>query len=164
MIPLGSGQQHKLQPEVNHIYSRHHHIYSRHHHTAGTFVSQNRQIKCVFCNELHYSASCDKVHDVKDRKDILIKTGRCFNCLKANHKTKECLSTKTCRLCHKIHHQSICNSLSAQVEPFFPSSSMTEDSVATSNNTSSNKNTETVLLQTARAVARNTKPGSYSRV
>ena len=70
--------------------------HSRHNHTAGAFVSQNCQIRCLFCNELHYSASCDKVCDVKDRKDILIKTGRCFNCLKANHKTKECLSIKTC--------------------------------------------------------------------
>jgi len=138
--------------------------HSRHIHTAGAFVSQNRQIKCVYCNGLHYSASCDKVRDVKDHRDILIKTGRCFNCLKANHKTKECLSTKTCRLLHKKHHQSICNSLSAHVEPFVPSSSTTADTVATSNNTSSNKNTETVLLQTARAVARNTNTGSYSRV
>ena len=75
--------------------------HNRHNHTAGAFVSQNRQIRYVFCNELHYLASCDKVRDVKDRKDILIKTGRCFNCLKANCKTKECLNTKTCRLCHK---------------------------------------------------------------
>ena len=86
---------------------------SRHNHIAGAFVSQNRQIRCVFYNELHYSASCDKVRDVKDHKDILIKTGRCFNCLKANHKTKKCPSTQTCRLCHKKHHRLIYKSLLA---------------------------------------------------
>ena len=145
------------------------HSQNRHNHTAGAFVSQNRPIKCVYCNALHYSASCDKVRDVKERKDHLIKTGRCFNCLKANHKTRECLSTKTCRLCHQKHHQSICNSLSQQVEPFVPSSLPpvslpTDGSVATSNNTSSNKNAKTVLLQTARAVAYNHDTGSSSRV
>ena len=41
---------------------------------------------------------------------------------------------------------------------------MNDNSVATSNNTSNNKNTKTVLLQTTRAVARNTDTGSYSRV
>ena len=145
------------------------HSQNRHNHTAGAFVSQNRPIKCVYCNALHYSASCDKVRDVKERKDHLIKTGRCFNCLKANHKTRECLSTKTCRLCHQKHHQSICNSLSQQVEPFVPSSLPpvslpTDGSVATSNNTSSNKNAKTVLLQTARAVAYNHDTESSSRV
>ena len=58
--------------------------YSRQIHTAGAFVSQNRLFKYVYCNALHYSSSCDKVHDVKDCKDILIETGLCFNYLKAN--------------------------------------------------------------------------------
>jgi len=140
-----------------------------HSRTIGAFVSQSQRIRCVYCNAPHYSASCEKVRDVKERKDILIKTGRCFNCLKANHKTRECLNTKTCRLCHQRHHQSICGSLSQKIESFIPStlpptSSNEEPVVETSNNTSSTKNTETILLQTARAVASNKDTGFSFKV
>ena len=85
--------------------------------TASSLVANSYSVHCVYCNVPHFSASCDKVLEVKDRKDILIKKGRCFNCLKANHKTRECTSTKTCRICHRKHHQSICNSLSHRAEP-----------------------------------------------
>ena len=125
----------------------------------------------MYCNASHFSASCDKVVDVKDRKDILIKKGRCFNCLKANHKTTECSSTKTCHLCHKKHHQSICNSLSCQAEPFTLSSSSSTQSIVPSQDvnslvttTSANNDGRTVLLQTARAIATNTNTNSTTRV
>jgi len=89
--------------------------------TAGTFVTQGTGVHCAYCRGLHYSASCDKVKDIKARKDILLKSGRCFNCLKANHKLKDCRSPKTCRNCRQRHHQSIySSSLSAEAEPFVP--------------------------------------------
>ena len=136
--------------------------------TASSLVANNFKISCVYCKGPHYSASCDKVREVKARKDILIKTGRCFNCLRTNHKTKECLSTKTCRICHKRHHQSICNSVSSQAEPFVPlapamapqKSSATNDSItsddsanSTECHASTNQDEKTVLLQTAFAIA-----------
>ena len=66
--------------------------------TSSFLVANDFIISCVYCKGPHYSASCDKVREVKDRKDILIKSGRCLNCLKANHKTKEYSSTRTCRI------------------------------------------------------------------
>jgi len=88
--------------------------------TTGTFVTHGSSIQCVYCQGHHYSAACNKV---KARKNILLKNGCCFNCLKANHKLKDCRSPKTCCNCHQRHHQSICTSgLSAEAEPFVPQS------------------------------------------
>ena len=88
--------------------------------TAGTFTTQGVNVQCVYCKGQHYSASCDKVQDVKARKDILLKSGRCFNCLRSNHKLRECRSPKTCRNCYQRHHQLICSGLSAEAKPFVP--------------------------------------------
>ena len=131
--------------------------------TAGTFIAQGVGIQCVYCKGQHYSASCDKVQDVKARKNLLLKSGRCFNCLKGNHKLRECRSPKTCRNCHQRHHQSICSGLSAEAEPFIPQSKannpVTNDTNGTITSTSSSNTTNTseskgnILLQTAQAIA-----------
>ena len=84
--------------------------------SASNLVSNDFKIQCAYCEEPHYSASCDKVRAIKDCKDILLKAGKCFNCLKLNHKVKDCYSTRTCRLCHKRHHQSICSQHTGQAE------------------------------------------------
>ena len=99
----------------------------------------------------------------------MIKARRCFNCLRTNHKTRECLSTRMCRLYQQKHHQSICSSLSKKIEPFVlnslpPVTSNSGDSTETSNHTTSDKNTKTVLLQTARAVAYNPETGFSTKV
>ena len=133
--------------------------------TAGTFVTHGPSIQCAYCQGHHYSASCNKIKDVKARKDILLKNGRCFNCLKANHKLKDCRSPKTCRNCHQRHHQSICTSgLSANAEPFVPQSKPKEPATAEdnedtqgsyylSNSTDAQQFRGDVLLQTAQATA-----------
>ena len=133
------------------------------HPTAGTFVTNGVGIQCVYCKGQHYSASCDKVQDVKARKDILLKSGRCFNYLKDNHKLKECRSPKTCRRCHQRHHQSICSVLSAEAETFIPQSNATNsvtsgtneiiNSTASSNTTNTTEFKGGILLQTAKAIA-----------
>jgi len=120
----------------------------------------------VYCQGHHYSATCDKVKDVKARKDILLKNGRCFNCLKANHKLKDCCSQKICCNCHQRHHQSICTSgLSAEAEHFVPQSKLKEPVIAEGNKDTqgsyylSSNATDTrqfkggILLQTAQAIA-----------
>ena len=43
--------------------------------TTSTFVTQGVSMQCVYCKGQHYSASCDKVQNVKAWKDILLKTG-----------------------------------------------------------------------------------------
>ena len=100
-----------LKPSVSYNHREnpaHHNLPS-----ASTLVSNEFHVQCVYCGGSHYSASCSKVTSIKDRHGILLKGGRCFNCLKSNHKVKDCHSKHTCRNCQKRHHQSICD---AQVE------------------------------------------------
>ena len=91
---------------------------------SSAFMTQGHNIQCVYCSGQHYSASCDKVKFTKDRRDILIKSGRCFNCLKPNHKTRDCHSQRTCRNCHQRHHQSICDKLFTETKSFVPPPSL----------------------------------------
>ena len=77
--------------------------------TAATLIASGSSIRCVYCKGAHYSASCAKFRTPQERRAILVRTGRCFNCLKNNHKSRECKSPKTCRYCSGKHHQSICN-------------------------------------------------------
>ena len=57
--------------------------------TTSSFVTNSNTIRCVYCNGNHFSASCIKVMDINTRRDILKKTGRCFNCLKSHHKSRQ---------------------------------------------------------------------------
>ena len=73
-----------------------------HNSTAGSFLSKQDQkftIRCAYCKELHFSASCTKVTDPEKRKDILRNTNRCFNCLRIRHCVSNCQSSKCCRHC-----------------------------------------------------------------
>jgi len=76
--------------------------------TGSALVANNYKVHCVHCNGEHLSAACSAVTNVRDHEDILLKAGRCFNCLRTKHKSKECDSQRTCRHCHRRHHQSIC--------------------------------------------------------
>ena len=55
--------------------------------TASSLVTNNRKLQC---DEEHFSSSCGKITTAKDRKDILLKSGQCFNCLKTRHKLRDC--------------------------------------------------------------------------
>jgi len=77
-------------------------------HTASSLVASDYKVHCVYCNGEHFSASCTAVVIAANWKEILLKSGRCFNCLKTRHKLKDCDSSKNSRYCHKRHHQSIC--------------------------------------------------------
>ena len=47
--------------------------------------------------------------DIEEKKSILMKKGRCFICLKRNHKARECHSSLRCSACGRRHHVSICS-------------------------------------------------------
>ena len=137
--------------------------------TAGTFFGATSQPeanvpKCVYCSGRHYSASCDKVTDINARRDILRRDKRCFMCLKRGHLVEHC--DKSCRICKRRHHQSICqekspcdppNSYTPTEEQGFSNRNNEEASglgSATTTATSSTKGTKgSILLQTATAIA-----------
>ncbi|XP_011884113.1 PREDICTED: uncharacterized protein LOC105571258 [Vollenhovia emeryi] len=63
---------------------------------------------CPLCGDSHYIAKCDRYRPktLKQRRDIIIKHRRCFNCL-GPHNVKNCKSTKRCLTCGKRHHTSL---------------------------------------------------------
>ena len=76
-------------------------LYSR----EGDNTYNSNKIRCAYCHDFHLSASCEKIKDPKQRKEILRKEGRCFVCLRIGHRGSEC--QRTCRRCNGKHHQSI---------------------------------------------------------
>lgn len=120
--------------------------------TASSLVVGNHDIQCVYCKQNHFSASCGSVKNVTDRKSILLKEGRCFVCLKTNHRAQNCDSNKKCRRCGRRHHQSLC-----KVNNRSPGGGQGAESKkeTSTNTTNTMKDKKTILLQTARAVASN---------
>ena len=107
-------------------------------------------MKCVYCKEYHYSASCERVKDPNKRKEILVKERRCLNCLRPGHLVSVCKNMKVCRHCGQSHHQSICPSLSSSRNDEKPTTSPPEREVSNTTTTNTVRNKGTVLLQTAK--------------
>jgi len=77
--------------------------------TTSAFVSTTTgSPECVFCGQSHASTTCQSVPTADGRKRILRSSGRCYNCLRKNHLSKNCRSTSKCRRCNGRHHTSIC--------------------------------------------------------
>ena len=65
-------------------------------------------MNCAFCLEGHKHEDCQKVKNVKERKQILLKYGRCFNCIRKGHVSRECKTTIVCKYCKGKHHSCLC--------------------------------------------------------
>ena len=74
--------------------------------------------KCVFCFGFHESSKCQKITDQDMRKQALIKSARCFVCLKPGHRAFKCKSKQQeCHICRsKNHHVAICPNLGQDKE------------------------------------------------
>ena len=78
--------------------------------TASSLVSKEdsprkpHQVRCVSCNDLHYSGSCEKVTTPNDRRSILVELKCCFKCLMPGHQLNECKYPRGCRNCGGRHH------------------------------------------------------------
>ncbi|KAL5474082.1 hypothetical protein EMCRGX_G028656 [Ephydatia muelleri] len=64
---------------------------------------------CCYCEQDHQPSHCMRVTDIEEKKSILMKNGRCFVCLKRNHRARECRSSLRCSACGRRHHISICS-------------------------------------------------------
>lgn len=135
--------------------------------TANTLVTSSSDVSktpiCVYCNERHFSASCEKVKDVEKRKTILKESRRCFNCLGKSHTAQDCTSVRKCRKCQGKHHQSICSHRQESNTQVSNAESSTTQMISNNQTVEKTPPTTTaagackgsVLLQTARAVATN---------
>ena len=94
----------------------------------------------------------------KPRKGILLRSGQCFNCLKTNHKSQDCGSTRICRHCNRKHHQSICEQVYlAGSNPGnnteTSDNGSNSEAISSTNTSSVTKSQRTILLQTAHTLA-----------
>ena len=137
--------------------------------TMGTFLVDSKPPlptpTCVYCSEMHFSASCQNITDINARRAILKRDRRCFSCLRKGHNSEQC--EKSCRKCERKHHHSICldqtiNSPRNTNKPFHSASGEqnakdTENAgTTTATTTSENANPKRrVLLQTATTIATN---------
>ena len=99
--------------------------------TAATFLASNTtQTMCPFCDRDHPPENCTKVSSTSERANILRKYGRCYNCLKRRHLSKDCRSQGRCRHCRGKHHTALCRQTGTKGEPCSAQTS-TRDSDAT---------------------------------
>ncbi len=85
--------------------------------TAATLFLGDKPVKpnCCYCNGDYSPGRCSRVAKPEERKQILMKTGRCFMCLRKGHLIRFCRSKQRCNVCGGKHHSSICTS-SGQTE------------------------------------------------
>ena len=69
---------------------------------------------CCYCQQPHSSTDCMSVPSVSARKQILKTSGRCFNCLRKGHLSRNCRSPRKCLKCNGRHHSSICEGRSLE--------------------------------------------------
>ncbi len=82
--------------------------------TAATLFLGDKP-HCCYCNGDHSPGRCSRVAKTEERKQIIMKTGRCFMCLRKGHLIRLCRSKQRCNVCGGKHHFSICTS-SGQTE------------------------------------------------
>ena len=117
--------------------------------------------ECAFCGRSHNSVNCETVSDVDARKRILRNDGRCFNCLRKRHLSRNCPSKTKCRSCQGKHHTSICGMKTPSKEesggketPLLDPEAPTFTPKITTNTLCSTRG-KAILLQTASTVAFN---------
>ena len=79
--------------------------------TANALLTERTAAEknCVYCLHKHDHADCKTVRSTYERKNILRKYAKCFNCLMSGHRAFECRSNILCKHCKDKHHVSICN-------------------------------------------------------
>ncbi|XP_028397221.1 uncharacterized protein LOC114521031 [Dendronephthya gigantea] len=56
----------------------------------------------------HSHENCKRVTDLKERKTIIRKFGRCFKCLEKGHCARDCRTGSKCKNCKGGHHTAMC--------------------------------------------------------
>lgn len=125
--------------------------YSKPPMSAALLSPGTPKVNCVYCQKDHKEVDCPI--SIEERKDIVKKQRRCFNCLKPNHVVRACNNKGKCQRCSRQHHTSLCSQ--EQVSSTSESESSTQQSAkASTSSTNMYVNTETsILLQTCIAQA-----------
>ena len=73
---------------------------------AGPTATTPSKKTCPICEEEHNAYHCDKFKamTVDQRKKAVIDKRLCYNCLTANHRSRQCKSRVRCRECNRAHN------------------------------------------------------------
>ncbi|XP_058446018.1 uncharacterized protein LOC131427111 [Malaya genurostris] len=73
--------------------------------TAKNFVQTSKE-SCFNCSGEHSIYKCDAFKDlgVAERYNKVKQSGLCFNCLRRGHRTVDCKSEQSCKVCRRKHH------------------------------------------------------------
>ena len=138
---------------------------------TATSLLSSESTCCTYCGRAHPSSCCRTISSVTDRKEFLVKSGRCFQCLKKGHLSKDCRSKANCQNCRGRHHTSICyktSGTSRECNSSTPAAGPPTSSAAPASDSARNPTQRPsssallmhldpktpVLLQTARAIVR----------
>ena len=128
---------------------------------AALFSGKEGAKKCPFCSEEHLPENCDKVKDPLERKKVLFKHAKCFNCFIPGHRVFQCRSKTPCKICKGKHHHAICSNSSQdkETQPKPSTPSLDPNANVWVGNTGSEGN---VALQTALAKVDAKKEGNVT--
>ena len=73
-----------------------------------TTMYAGKDTNCAFCLGGHKHEECKKVTQASERKQMLLKYGRCFNCIRKGHLSKDCKIVVNCKFCKGKHHSCLC--------------------------------------------------------
>ncbi|XP_032690462.1 uncharacterized protein LOC116853462 [Odontomachus brunneus] len=130
---------------------------------SAATVSASSSQQCPICNSRHFFSACPTFTQgtPMQRRELVKKHGRCFNCLSRNHSAAECSSKYSCRTCQHRHHTLLHSSSTSAarleaakvVTPPTPSdgSRLAVQSLLASR---SQENSTQILLATARVLVR----------
>ena len=77
--------------------------------TSAALLGGNGAPDCTFCRGKHPSFDCHVVTNLQERRNILLKTGRCFLCLRrGSHISRHCKLSVKCHICNGHHDVSLC--------------------------------------------------------
>ena len=79
--------------------------------SSASALMVSKEKNCAFCMGTHPHENCTKVLDAKQRKRLVSKFGRCFNCLLKGHRVKDCKIHVVCKRCNGKHHTALCEVL-----------------------------------------------------
>ena len=79
--------------------------------TAAALTTGSAKATCTFCKGSHNTSECHVVTDIRERKNILRREGRCYLCLRrGGHLVRDCQSSIKCFTCKGRHHVALCES------------------------------------------------------
>ena len=73
------------------------------------FTTRGDDKRCAFCLGTHSPEDCKKVTNIAERKKLLIKFGRCFNCINKVHRARDCKVVVKCKNCKGSHNTCLCD-------------------------------------------------------